>query len=288
MTAARTQPRRRERVRQAVGARLPRPLVALLDRLRLYQVVACARLTTRPLAFAVHELRGGGRLRCHRLRASGQVLCLHHGTQDLGVIDEVHRLGFYDPPRAVAAALARLGAAPRVVDLGAHVGVFGLWAFARFPDATLLAVEPDEHNGAALERCIAANGLGGRWRRIAAAAATADGEATFAGGASSASHVVAGGEEEGTTVAAIDVLPELDGADLLKVDIEGAEWPILEDPRLEETRPRVMVLEYHPHLCPGGDPRARAEGRLAALGYALHPIFHDSSGVGMLWATREG
>ena len=70
-------------------------------------------------------------------------------------------------------------------------------------------------------------------------------------------------DESATTLPAADVFPYLEGADLVKIDIEGGEWPILSDPRFAELEARALVLEYHPHLCPGPDPRECADGLLA-------------------------
>jgi len=75
-------------------------------------------------------------------------------------------------------------------------------------------------------------------------------------------------------------------ADLVKVDIEGGEWDILLDPRFAQNPPRAIVLEYHPHLCPGDDPRAAAQEALARAGLSMAPIWHRADGYGMLWAWR--
>ena len=45
-------------------------------------------------------------------------------------------------------------------------------------------------------------------------------------------------------------------ADLVKIDIEGGEWPILTDPRFAQLPTPALVIEYHPAGCPGPDPQA--------------------------------
>ena len=48
----------------------------------------------------------------------------------------------------------------------------------------------------------------------------------------------------------------------------------------------ISVLEYHPHMCPGGNPRAEAEAILRAAGMKIAPIKQVPGGYGMLWAWR--
>jgi FkbM family methyltransferase len=238
--------------------------------------------------FAVRELRGGGR-RAYRLRSCGLTVHLRHNGHDAWVLHEVFGKHAYVPPAEAAAALSAAGDAPRVVDVGAHVGSFGLWIAGRHPHATITAFEPDPGNAELLERTIAANGAGGRWEVIRAAAATERGELRFAAGHGERSHAAEDGEDA-ITVPAVDLFERLDGADLMKLDIEGGEWPILSDPRLPAAGPGVIALEYHAHLCPEPDPRAAATDRLRAAGYEVLAVEEASltDEVGMLWAWRAG
>jgi hypothetical protein len=48
-----------------------------------------------------------------------------------------------------------------------------------------------------------------------------------------------------------------------------------------------VVLEYHPHLCPGPSPRVAVEQLLREAGMdTISPIFDRADGHGMLWAWR--
>jgi methyltransferase FkbM-like protein len=80
------------------------------------------------------------------------------------------------------------------------------------------------------------------------------------------------------------VLPMLAESDFAKIDIEGAEWPILRDPRFAEVRPPVLVLEYHANGCGDADPEHAARSLLRAADYELSPIPGAPAGAGMLWA----
>jgi FkbM family methyltransferase len=202
------------------------------------------------------------------------------------VLDEIFSQREYEPPRELEAALSALPTAPRIVDLGANIGLFGAWALGRFPEATIVAVEADPDNAAVHRRTIEANGLDARWRLVEGFAATAPGVVRFAGGHHATSHA-AEREEEWVEVPAVDVLPELAAADLVKIDVEGAEWDLVADPRFGQTRPRVVVLEYHQEGCPEPDAPARAERALRAAGLEVVPARRKPQfGAGLLWAYR--
>ena len=84
----------------------------------------------------------------------------------------------------------------------------------------------------------------------------------------------------------VDVMPLLADADLVKIDIEGGEWPLLEHPGFAAVS--AAVLEYHPQSCPGDDPRTTAHALLEGHGFEIAELFYEpGSRVGMLWATRR-
>jgi hypothetical protein len=70
--------------------------------------------------------------------------------------------------------------------------------------------------------------------------------------------------------------------DLLKMDIEGGEFAILEDARFAALHPRVVVVEWHktPAI---SDPEAWCVERFRALGYECLPISRLGS-TGVMWA----
>ena len=219
------------------------------------------------------------------MRDNGLYVPIRHGTPDTVTLGEVFHERYYLPVREVEHALARVA---RIVDLGANIGLFGVFAATCWPEAEILAFEPDPANAAVHERTIAINALEQRWKLIRAAAGARDGRAAFVAGGVALSHLAdAGGEEPAIEVSVQDVLPRLAHTDLLKMDIEGGEWAILGDPRFRAAPPRALVLEYHPHLCPEPDPRVAAESALEAAGLCVHPLWHRDDGHGMLWAWRD-
>jgi FkbM family methyltransferase len=253
----------------------------------LVSIALLARLTTNPARFVLAELAGRGRVVAHRIRGGGTTVVLQHGTLDFHTFHELFHEQIYAPPPEVDAALAELARPPRILDIGANVGMFGAWALARWPEAEIDAFEPDPRNAALHRRAIAADPRGGRWRLHEAAAAAADGEMRFLAGRYMMSRPATAAETDVTTVPTRDVLPLLQRADLIKLDAEGSEWAILDDPRFASTTARALALEYHPELCPEDEPREAAVWRLEAAGFFVQDVPTGApSGYGSLWAWR--
>ena len=272
-------------MRAAPGARLRR-LAAHPRLMPLTARLICAGLVRESGRFFLREIGHPAGAYPYTLRASGAKVRLRHTVPDGATLAEVFHSHDYLPPEALAAALAD---PRRILDLGANIGLFGIYAATRWPQASIVGYEADPANAAIHEQTIAANGLAGRWRLERMAAGAHDGEIEFAAGMAMESFVVGAGGDPGVPtikVAMRDVMAEVAGADLMKLDIEGGEWEILGDDRFRHEPPAVIVLEYHPHLCPGADPRAEAERLLAAAGMAVVPIWHRAEGYGMLWGRR--
>jgi len=259
---------------------------ALLTRPRIDRVAqVCIQATTvrDPVRFAVRELSASGRLSRYRLRGSGRPVFIRHNTADPLVLEEVFYAGHYEPPAEVVAVLDGLTRPPRIVDLGANIGLFGVWALERHPEAEITAFEPDRANAAVARLCIEANGASERWRLIEAAASDRHGRISFISGAYSRSRIGAGGDE----VDAVDVFPYLEDVDLLKVDIEGGEWALLADPRFVELAVPALVLEYHRDQAPGPDSQAAALEAIRGAGYETRVVAEFEQGQGQLWAWRR-
>jgi FkbM family methyltransferase len=281
------------------------PLAArAADRLRSNRRLRAAYHALRVLAvmqpahrFASDLLRGAPE-GTYRVRRTGQTVTLRP-RPDLQVAREHLTRGGYEPPAAVrATARSRAGGgsdigggALRLVDLGANIGLSVLSTLARERDATVVAVEPDPANAALLQRNIAQNGLTDRVTVVAAAAGIGPGVVPFAAGHCELSRVAGlGGLPNASTgvidVEVVDAFALLAGADLVKIDIEGGEWPLLRDPRLRTLDAPVLVMEWHAAGSGVDAPRDEAERLLRSAGYEVIHMGRPLDEAGELWAFR--
>src|SRR5919204_592867 len=176
--------------------------------------------------FVLRELPQRRMLARYAIRRSGLPIFVRHGTPDIATLDEVFYQDSYALPAAVETKLRDLAGPPRILDLGANIGLFGVFVLGAFPGAQGTAIEADPANAAVLRRCAEANSGRGEWEIVEAAASNRDGEVAFAAGGYSLSHA-AGPDEPGTPVRAVDVLPYLAAADLAR--LERAKARIVQD-----------------------------------------------------------
>ena len=228
--------------------------------------------------------RLGGRmgyLRQHRLAEGGHVW-IRHGTADVFTVAEVLARDEYAIPDEARRLLPEH---PRVVDLGANIGVFGIRAIRDLRPSVITSVEADPYNAQVLRRNAANVPMGTDWRVIEAfAAPTGDGSVDFAAGQFAESR---SGEAGGVAVPTVDAFTLMDDADLVKIDIEGSEWPILEDPRLATCNAKVLALEYHRWGCDAGeDPSTHCRDLLHRAGFEWRDAGAPGDDFGTLWAWR--
>ena len=189
-------------------------------------------------------------------------------------------------PAEVRARLAALPTDLLVVDLGANIGMFTLWIADELPAATVTAIEPDVDNVGQLMQLIASNRFGDRVHVIDKAAAAEAGVLRFAGGGFMHSRISEG--SGGYEVAVIDALPVLQEADLVKIDIEGGEWPIIQDARFATCKAAALTMEWHAtEVHPPGQAEDDARRAVEAAGYRLVSSYSEEPSCGTLWAVRD-
>jgi len=161
-------------------------------------------------------------------------------------------------------ALTQLQPGDLFVDVGSWIGATALPAAAR--GATVLAFEPDPVARDELERNIAVSGLGDRITVHSYALTKKDGRrqitARDALGDSMSSLCRRPHRDRSTTVETVDVrrvLPQFEGARILKVDIEGGEYALLPRMRtwLKKHRPDLMLSLHTYQLQPVLGPLPR-------------------------------
>jgi len=227
--------------------------------------------------------RGSG---TYAVRGRDAHVHLEHGTTDAATFDQAFVQGAYAITDVAAAHLRSLGRPPRALDLGANIGMWSAWLLADWPGAVVTAVEPLPRNAALLRRNVALADPSGRSTVVEAAAGTAESRVVFGGGDFTNGRILEDGD--GLAVRMIDAFPLMADVDLLNLDIEGGEWPILADPRFADVSAPVVMLEVHPMGAPAEDTLGHARQRLEALGYRTEvPLPPDYPGTGTIWAVRD-
>jgi FkbM family methyltransferase len=176
-----------------------------------------------------------------------------------------------------------------ILDLGANIGMFTVLAAKKLvPEGRVFAVEPNPDVAAVLRRNLAENGIS-NVELIQAAAFTADGEAELQLASHSLGATISKKEHNARsvvvqTIKISRVVEAIGNVDLLKVDIEGAEWPIFfdSDPRMWKSIKRI-AMEFHLDSAEGRTP-ADLAGHLSQLGYTNIRIDHPPGLYGYLWA----
>lgn len=176
-----------------------------------------------------------------------------------------------------------------IVDAGANVGSATLWFRERFPDARIVALEP---NPSAFERLRRNLGDEPNVRLVNAALADRDGRASFALAASTS---LQGRLQDLRGAGAIEVdvltLATVRGRytaeapiDLLKLNIEGAEWPVLAG---SLTGLGTVVLEIHEPVPGDGGPDAALRDVAKREGFELRQGYSQALGAENLrWLVR--
>ncbi len=252
-------------------------------------VSAClrGRLVRESARFAIREMTSAAGTHVYRIRDSGLLASIEHGTADVLTLDQAFYQHVYEPPEGIGTRLGGLARPLRALDLGANIGLWGLWLHGRFPVGHVTALEPDPTNADKHRRQIALNGLSGSWELVEAAATCREGSIPFTVGHETTGRIGEGSEPGTVTVVGRDVFSLLDDVDLLKVDIEGAEWPILADSRLSEVDVPIVMLEYHPHGAPSSKPADAVRSALEDAGYDATWSMHGApDGTGVVWGMR--
>jgi FkbM family methyltransferase len=186
-----------------------------------------------------------------------------------------------------------------IVDIGANVGTFAVWAAKRWPGTKLVCVEPDSELFRYLQRNVRASGLATAVLVNAACGAKSRETELYARGPRSMNTLYAR-DIYGSTFtlrSIVQVIPldrifathGIDQCSLLKLDCEGAEYEILLGTSLA-TLQRIgnIALEYHMGM--NDHSPDELVQHLRSCGYAVRvpaPSAADPE-VGYMYATRWG
>jgi FkbM family methyltransferase len=183
------------------------------------------------------------------------------------------------------------GSPPVVLDLGANVGAFGRWAVQRWPGAVVDCYEPQGGEVGAALRANVVRGMHVYQSAIVADPAVHEVDFAVRPHQPTGSHVVGAVDEspgEERTRVRAKFAGHLGDADVLKVDIEGHEVPVLRAwfaaRAAQPSRLRGVIVEWH-------TPEARAELRalLEAERFVIldeRPLRPDRADIGVIRAVR--
>jgi FkbM family methyltransferase len=221
------------------------------------------RLARRSMRF---HMRDGSRISC-RIVDSGGLLSVHVDRD-------------YDIPELDWSTTRT------IVDVGAHVGSFAIWAALRSPTARVLAIEPNPETFQLLLQNLRDNSVQDRATAINAAVGGGSGVATLELMEHSLGTRIAPKGDGPVTVTVEKLERLLAGVDMgtvdfLKVDCEGMEYQLFETMDAGQLRRiRAIACEYHPE--PGRDVR-ELDRILSSAGFTIQ---RPDSPLGVLWATR--
>ena len=246
------------------------------------------RLSLDYLRFAAECARRWGSAEPGTLRLLGARVDYPSRTHALFLVHEIFVGAAY--------AFRASGRAPRIVDCGANIGLSVVFFKTMHPGARIDAFEPDPDAFALLKRNVERNGLADGVALHPAAVTGEGGTATFYADPADAAGLTAStdpawGGRAARQVPAVRLSEVIDGpVDFLKLDVEGAEYGVIDD--LARTgalrHVREAVIEWHEIASePAGRERLIATLRAAEMEIEAQSV--DPSGrLGVVRARRRG
>ncbi len=182
-----------------------------------------------------------------------------------------------------------------IIDAGANIGAFTLYALAGSLEAKVIAIEPFPSTFARLQAAVARSPYRGRVRLINAALSAAPGSVAMQAGeiGSQFRRVLSNDSAQPAVAVPSCTLPEiLDSAgteiDFLKMDIEGSEYAsILSSPAETLRRIRRIAMEFHPLYTPDAPKPADLFEYFADAGFNATEIQDHGEGYGMAYLRRN-
>lgn len=170
----------------------------------------------------------------------------------------------------------------KILDVGANVGLFGMAARHFFPAAKIHCYEPNPEINSRLRAHMDELGI----CVFPEAVGKSDGFVSFQIGMNSLHGRTTNGIGRIKRTGLSEAIERLgDQIDLLKLDCEGAEWDMFEDP-MAWSRVRALVMEYHLWARPGETVDSLSK-RLEDVGMRVTRVEPSPQGTfGLLWAER--
>lgn len=185
---------------------------------------------------------------------------------------------------------------PVVVDIGANIGLFTLYACTKLSKPRIYAYEPDALNFRELAQNISANGLQSQVKPFNLAVGKSGTIRFFAaehGALSKPESLlkIDPTREKGRlvsvrSVSMQSVLGKIGHVDVLKMDCEGSEWEILKSLEGRKLDIDYLCIEYHEI---GGHKAGELASFFSRNGYSVHLRDEDRSrNSGIITAVKNG
>jgi FkbM family methyltransferase len=209
------------------------------------------------------------------------------GESDIATLRQVFIFGEYDLSHpdhlnrrvnALYSQIIKQGSTPIIADIGANVGSASLWFKQQFPDAAVIAVEPDPGNAAVLRRNLAGLPL----VSVVEAAIGASSGFVALENPSSGWAVQTKRADVGVPIVTVDdVLAKVPGGTpfIVKIDIEGFESDLFKTNFDWIARTYVVMIEPHDWMLPG---QMTSRGFQQAM--AAHPFEMFIRGENIIYA----
>lgn len=169
-----------------------------------------------------------------------------------------------------------------IVDAGANIGSFTLYALMSSPRCRVIAIEPAPDTCHRLRAMLQEHRLDNRCVVHHAALGNSGGTTQISLRAPSHIRVTGEGEVTVPAVTLDQLLANETSVDLLKIDAEGAEYPVLETASERVLRKvRRIAMEYHPQ----GNPEAVFQ-RLRRFGFVVMEWQESGGGYGLAHLKR--
>jgi len=181
-----------------------------------------------------------------------------------------------------------------ILDVGANIGLFTLYAARQAPDARIFAVEPFPATFERLQQTVCDHSLRERVTCVNKAVMGDSGVYLMRDvalpsqqrGVTALKQGVAGAQVHGTTLSELMQACRLDRIDLLKMDIEGSEYPaLLATPLPVLGRIGRIALEYHGHCSPYS--KQQIFRHFSDAGFRITSDLQDANGYGLAEAVMS-
>lgn len=189
---------------------------------------------------------------------------------------------------------------PRILDCGSNIGISVMFFKSRYPCARVVAFEPHPAKAAVLLRNVERNALDGV-EVVAKAVTGTTGTVDLQIDPDDPGSLVSGTRRRQATIVSVDATPLspylTEPVELIKLDVEGEELPVLEELAESGALAKVsqLVIEVHHHLDPAEEVLGRVFSLLEAAGFSLQvrglptiPFIRDELQDVLVYAYRRG